>query len=87
VYQLVGRNPSQREGIYPTLPGGIPPGGVASWHRREKKKKKEPELKIGECHDFGTANLEIGPSFLQNTICQSKTAMYFLLAQVVISYS
>jgi hypothetical protein len=41
---------------------------------REKKKKKKPELEIVECHDFGTANLEIGPSFLQDTI-KTKTKL------------
>jgi hypothetical protein len=48
VYQLVGRGSSQRAGLctsssgqtppnkmvfIPHRPGGIPPGGVASWHR------------------------------------------------------
>jgi hypothetical protein len=32
--------------------------------RETEKKKKKSQLKIVECHDFGTANLEIGPSFL-----------------------
>jgi hypothetical protein len=30
--------------------------------------REKTELEIIECHDFGTANLEICPSFLQKTI-------------------
>jgi hypothetical protein len=45
---------------------------------REKTEKKT-ELETIECHDFGTANLEICPRILQNTIFgledDSKTPM------------